>query len=642
MRFAALFLSLLLPLSAQNFRTQRRVHPTGKGPQRLEVDMLLLGACRSDLGDLRLKDAANREIPYVLVPPVPGEPSWKVARLLPLPKTKESSGFEMDLGSAMGTSCMKVEGLRAPFLKRFRLEGSGDRQRWTELVKEGSLFDLPGESLRLLQVDFPYGEYRYLRLTWDDRSSACMTLPRTASIKVEGSGRSFPPQESVGFEARPSEPGHSRFRVRLPGPHLPMRALVLEVAGQGPLLREARIFESRFEAGNMTPRNLGQGILRRAEQGGVLAADFRIPIDAPEGVDLDLKVDDGNNAPLNLKGLKAELEPQPWIYFESPDGGAITACYGDEKLAAPKYDLEAMKEQLHAAKVSRAQWAAPQPALAEVARYSASLDPGPGALLEQIAFRFHRAVPDAPAGMAALVLDAHVLANSPRLADLRILNQENRQVPYVLERRDEPLVANVALSKPQIKGKTSVYTLTLPQTKLPGARLILKTESRVFERVIRLRAELEQGQVHTLLESLWKHGDPESAAPSLSLALPSLENRQLSLEVDEGDNQPLIIQGVQLLLPTWRLRFFHPGKDLRLCYGCALDEPRYDLALLASRLRLEPAQELVLGSEGATPQTEHSPMLTKLFWAVLVLAVVALLLILMRLLKQPEKMETKS
>ena len=31
-----------------------------------------------------------------------------------------------------------LDGIPAPFLKRFRLEGSGDRERWTVLIEEGT------------------------------------------------------------------------------------------------------------------------------------------------------------------------------------------------------------------------------------------------------------------------------------------------------------------------------------------------------------------------------------------------------------------------------------------------------------------------------------------------------------------------
>ncbi|NTV75752.1 MAG: DUF3999 domain-containing protein, partial [Holophaga sp.] len=309
---------LCLTLTAQT----RQIRPAGAGPQRLDVDLALLGATRNALADLRILDAAGREVPYVLVPPDPRAAVWVPARMLPLPATKTTSGVELDLGAALATSRLRLEGLRPPFLKRFRLEGSGDRQRWTELVKAGSVFDLPGEGLRLLEVEFPEGDYRYLRIVWDDRSSAPAPAPGAAFLLKSRSAPVLPVAE-LPFLRRPSEPGVSRFTLRLPGPRIPLRALVLTVAGDGPLLREAQVTEPRLSASSLAPRSLGAARLRRA-QGGA-AYDLRIPVEAPEGSEIDLRVQDGDNPGLELTGVRAELEPQPWIYFEAPDGGPLTA-----------------------------------------------------------------------------------------------------------------------------------------------------------------------------------------------------------------------------------------------------------------------------------------------------------------------------
>ncbi|MBP1625973.1 MAG: hypothetical protein H6Q00_448 [Holophagaceae bacterium] len=631
-RPGALLLALALPLVAQASRF-RDIQPTGKGPQRLEVDLALLGGARSDLGDLRLINN-GRELPYVLVPPLPGEPQWKTGRVLPLPQTKETSGLELDLGASTRTSRLELDGLKAPFLKRYRLEGSGDRLRWTELLAQGSLFDLPTEELRLLRVDFPLGDYRYLRLTWDDRSSARLALPRNASVQVEGLGGAVPSQESLVFGTRPSETGSSRFRVRLPGPHLPIRALLLDVGGQGPLLREVTVLESRLEAHGLSPKVLGRGTLRRTERYGVLASDLRIPIESPEGAELDLKVENGNNAPLELRGLKAEFPSQPWIYFESPTNGPLRASYGNPNLPGPRYDLEAMREQLRGARVARASWGAAPSTEEAIASSPANLDPGLGTALDQRGFRFQRTLPQGSRGLSALVLDAHVLAHSRTLADLRLLDREQHQIPYLLEKRDEPLVLPLVLPKGVFQNKISAYVLELPQAELPPARLLLETGARVFQRAIRVREDRGEGQSRILVETLWQHRDPELAAPALVLALPPLEGRRVTLEVEEGDNPPLLLREAKCLLPTWRLRFFHPGKELNLCYGREMEEPRYDIGLLAERLRLEPVRELTLSPEGTEPPPERSPAFAKVFWGVLAIAVFALLGVLMRLLKK--------
>jgi len=633
-----LCLLLALPLWGGNFAWQRPVLPGAPGPQRLQVDLALLGASRAGLADLRLQDAAGREVPYVLVPPRDAAP-WVRARLLPLTPGKTSSGLELDLGRAMGTARLRLEGLRPPFLKRFRLEGSGDRQRWTELVAQGTLFDLPGEGLRLLTADFPEGEYRYLRLVWDDRSSAPLAPPRGAAAQASA-GAPGPVLAGLAFQPRPGEPGVSRFALRLPGPGLPIRALVLDVAGAGPVLRPATVIESRLQGGGLAPRVLGTAQLKRAQRGDATAADLRVPMEAPEGTEVELRVEDGSNPALVLDGVRAELEPQPWIYFEAAGPGPLTALCGDPGLGRPHYDLEALRDQLVPARAAAARWG-PESALpAGAPAVPAGLDLGPGSAMEASGFRFRRPVPQGPPGLTALALDAHVLAHSPGLGDLRLLDRDRRQIPYLLERRDEPLSLELALGQGQAKGRSSLYALALPEAGLPEGRLVLETGARVFTRRVLVRAEAAEGEAPLLAAGSWLHQDPGTPAPPLALSLPALRGSRLMLEVEEGDNQALPLSRARLLLPGWRLRFFQPQGPLELCYGQDLAPPQYDLALLAGRLRDAPAREVALDGAGGAPAPDRTPAMTLMFWGVLALAVVGLLALLARLLKRPDPSNT--
>ena len=83
------------------------------------------------------------------------------------------------------------------------------------------------------------------------------------------------------------------------------------------------------------------------------------------------------------------------------------------------------------------------------------------------------------------MLDAALLAHSrPDLADLRIADASNHQIPYLLERREDeltvdlpPLVRDVASTPAR-----SQYRLTLPFENLPAARLVLITMEKLFQR----------------------------------------------------------------------------------------------------------------------------------------------------------------
>jgi hypothetical protein len=124
----------------------------GPGPRRLAIDVPLLvgggpfrGRVTADAGliDLRFFDPNGQELQYLLVSNPPEQPVWRSAPTLAVAAvetpTLKTSGFEIDLGQALVIDRVRVDGITSPFLKRVRLEGSGDRARWTLLVDEGHL-----------------------------------------------------------------------------------------------------------------------------------------------------------------------------------------------------------------------------------------------------------------------------------------------------------------------------------------------------------------------------------------------------------------------------------------------------------------------------------------------------------------------
>src|SRR4029077_3796575 len=172
---------------------------------------------------------------------------------------------------------------------------------------------------------------------------------------------------ALAVERRPSEPGVSRYRVRLPGAHLPIVALTFDLGG-GHVLRDASVYEARFSGTELAPVVLGTARLRRVVQGSLSASSLDIRVNPPREPQLDLVVDDGSNPPLDVRGVSAVFAEQPWIYFES-DGSALVARYGNPALTPPRYDLEAMRDTLRTSisRVADASWGQAPPPLADEA-----------------------------------------------------------------------------------------------------------------------------------------------------------------------------------------------------------------------------------------------------------------------------------
>ena len=108
-----------------------------------------------------------------------------------------------------------------------------------------------------------------------------------------------------------------------------------------------------------------------------------------------------------------------------------------------------------------------------------------GAPLDPSAFAFQRTIPDGRPGAVALVADPLTLAHSrgpgERFADVRILDGSHRQVPYVVEHRDDPLVLPLKAERavppasPRFEKRSnwSSYRLILPCANLPAFQLAI-------------------------------------------------------------------------------------------------------------------------------------------------------------------------
>jgi hypothetical protein len=650
--------------SASDFRWERPIVTNGAGPRRLAVDVPLLTGAGQRLVDLRLFDATGREVPYLLIPRPTVQPSWTNAALLPIapvdtPSLK-TSGFEADLGAMQIVDRFRINyHVSQSFLKRVRLEGSGDRSRWTALVLEGTVFNLPDEQLRQTELAFTPGSYRYLRVTWDDTNSGRLPAPMSVEARLVSNILPSPPLTTpLAIERRTSGAQRSHYRIRLPGGHLPIVGLSFDLGG-GHVMRNASVYDSRLSGTEVIPALLGNAKLRRVVQGPLSASSLDIPLNPPVEPRLDLVVDDGDNPPLEIRSISAVFAEQPWIYFES-DGTALTARYGSPALISPRYDLEVMRDSLRNGimAVADAAWGEARTRTAEEqASGPPPALPTAGASLDPALFGYLRNLPPGEAGLMALPLDAAVLAHSAgtpaAFRDVRLIDASNRQVPYLVEHASEPLTLDLSFTRllqpPPALGsalsKPTVYKVVFPFENLPSQHLLLTTSARVFTRVIAVGIERRPNRYHRdpwiemIQRFSWTHADQDTPTPAASVPLPPADATELLLVVEEGDNMPLPISSAQVLLPAYRLRFYRErGASLRLAYGRRdLDAPRYDLALLAPQVLGFAATEIEAAREDAAahaPATAAAIVSPRLFWSSLVIAVVVLLGLIARLLRK--------
>ncbi len=626
---AALFLAAIF---------ERPLVPVQKGPNRIDPDLDMLVHAKPDLSDVRIVDSSGHEVPYLVIPPVSHEARWIDGELLPIAKTKQTSGLEIDLGSLQSIDRVRLEGISSPFLKRASLEGSGDRSHWTMLSQASTLFDLPDEKLKNLEIRFQHGSYRYLRVTWDDRNSAVVTAVGRVSARVQDSATAQDGHLFIELVYRKvgSEPNRSRYRATLLAAHLPVEAIQFEVTN-GDVFRTATVFEPRLENAQIVPESLGTGTLKRTVRLGAVAEEMFVPITQPHSRDLEIVVDDANNPPLAIRYIFAKLAPQPWLVFDSPDGLPVTIRCGDWQLAAPHYDLEASRAVLSKKAPPEAQFKGSFSPPAPVAAETTSIASLRGAVVDRKDFRFERTMPLSPPGVTRLQLDADVLARTHNAADVRLVNERGEQIPYIVENGSAPLTLKLELPLRAAEGSKSRYAFTLPYDTLPeGSRIVITTSAHVFDRSVAFEraADDRHGRDAWQLESTeWRSSVPDAEPPALAFALPRA--KRVDLVIDERDNAPLPLASAAIEIPSVALRFYHPGTPLTLLYGNAKGlPPQYDLALLAPRVINEPAAELMLGPVSAAAHDQTSTD-ARIFWVALAVTAIILLTTLARLVRSP-------
>jgi len=277
-----------------------------------------------------------------------------------------------------------------------------------------------------------------------------------------------------------------------------------------------------------------------------------------------------------------------------------------------------------------------------------------GAPLDPALFAFQRAIPDGRPGAVALLIDPLMLAHSrgptEHFADVRILDSSHRQVPYVVEHRDNPMVVPLVAERAELpktqgfvkRSNWSSYRLRLPCANLPGSQIAIETGARVFQRGVQLAVvrpadrHSRTARMDILIATTWGHLDAESAADALILPITPGDASELWLSIDEGDNSALPIAAVKLLLPSYWLRFYRPaGSSLLLVYGRSdLLAPRYDLALVSQDLLSASATEVRPLAERQTRPARPALVTPVQFWIGLSIAVLVLLGLIVRLTRR--------
>ena len=635
------FAGSLDALTPNEWRFSQTIDVPAKGFVRVNLPAETLDVARPDLEDVRVLDATDQEVPYLLDRPMPKTETALHPQELRTELQSTATRITLTTGTKSTLKGVIFE-TPAEFIKAVEVEGSHDGAKWQQLATGQPIFRMAGGAANL-RVSFPEGAWEFLRLTIDDSRAAAVPF---TGVQLDVAEANAPVESlTVSTKSRDESAGVTRLAVDLGATNLTLASLRIETAD--PLFtRPVRIAVPQLENDTIHEQTICTGSIYRMDLDGKVQSRLEIPINAQiRGRELIVLIDNGDSPPLSAMAVRCDRRLARLIFLAS-QAGRYRLLSGNGQCSAPRYDLYQLSEQLKTAAASEVRPASPVANPDYKAPDNLAGLPLTGAKIDIAGWKFQKPIQLSKPGAQQVELDPDVLAHAAAdQHDLRIV-VEDRQVPFLFERpsisRTLPLTA--APINDSKKPALSRWSLKLPQAGIPIARITCASGSPLFQRETRLWEEVadERGDKfpRELGRASWRRV-PDQAMQEFVIRLDAMpQSDTLFLETDDGDNPPIALRDFRASYPVTRVVFeAASAQPISIYYGNpGAGSPRYDVSLIADQLFRAERASATLGSEQKTGSTTERLTQTLtgsaryIFWGVLALVIVALLLLIARLL----------
>jgi hypothetical protein len=640
------------------FPQQATISVEDSGLVRLPLPPEVLAACRPDLSDLRIFDASGREVAYLAdsargfstgveakeffepdvlslrreeATPEHAPPTHREQYELAVPPPSEAGGWELVIETGSKRFVREVSvAIAAP---------DGARR---DLVSGYPLFRLDAETQR---TRIPLGALAGERLlvTIDGREGTYLE----PSFHYE-SARTFDSLRRVVVPLEPlsqrSRDGFTSIELQRPSGIVPD---LLEIrTATGSFRRTVRVWD--VQPGSDDAR-IGVGLLYRVA-GPRGAKHLLVSLRTARGHALRVEIEDGDSPPLAEVGFDAVLSG-PVLIFQLPSGtNEATLRFGGARAHRPRYDLSGLllsKGQALSGERARAAaelYDAEALGLAQLGPIvdNPEFDATPalafamlgGATIDERMYEYRRVLSIAPSpeGLSRLrLVPKDVAAARADLADVRIVDSEGRQWPYLIERSAGKANVPIALIEQDRDGRTSVYRFAPSVAPLPLQRIRFDVQAPYFDRPYELLVRDEEGHERAVAKGRLRK-DGRNPKP-VSISFNSGRVRELELRIEDGDDAPLALGPVtaRMRLPDLFL-VAGVGSYVLLIGHPSGEAPRYELERVRDVVLAVKSMPVVSGPLEGNPDfsarsrlAPGSTLLQKgIVWAVLLAAALIL------------------
>ncbi len=326
--------------------------PAASDPQgyaSIVLDQATFGAASPSLSDLRLADAAGREVPYRLNVSRSEAGNVQVAGVvMDVSHAANVSSFVLSIlpGRPSQHNQVTLRTGETNFRATVKIEASDDRQNWGTIRENAAIFDVTADyKAAHLVVDYPTSTRRFLRVS--------VTNEKPSALRIDGASTS---QRSVSnaLETRweESQFGHDTdggrttvWVVDLRYDNLPVSRIEI-LAGDNNIQRPVRVLAIDKSPEGIERRTvLMSGVIWRFALPGVVSENFSIGGGEFRKRRFNIEVDNGDNPPLAVSEIRF-FGPKHTLSFPVNRPWPYRLYSGNPDAAAPVYDLAAFSGYL--------------------------------------------------------------------------------------------------------------------------------------------------------------------------------------------------------------------------------------------------------------------------------------------------------
>jgi hypothetical protein len=315
------------------------------GVYQFTVPLPVMGQSRDDLGDLRLFDAENHEIPYAIqVRKEVNEQKEFDVQVFNKVTAGASTEATIDLGESPSEhNEVQIETAGSDFRRRVSVEGSDSVGAWKTLRSDAVIFAFQsdGKSVESNSVTYPASRYRYLRVRVsadelsDQRPPDITTVKALMVMHEKGKLTSWG-LNVPSYQLLRNQGAYASSWIIDLGARVPCERLSLSIAE--PSFYRPFLVETFDDPQH--PQLLANGNLSRR------ASDQNQPqviiFDHEEHVrQLRLQITDYSNPTLSIEAIEASAPARELVFeLKRPQSVSLRLYFGNSKMPEPHYDFE--------------------------------------------------------------------------------------------------------------------------------------------------------------------------------------------------------------------------------------------------------------------------------------------------------------